>query len=214
MTTPATSLSFPSRSSGGAHPVALVTGANHGIGAATARALAARGARVLVTGLALDEPRDPAIPDAYDETRDPQPESVAAAIRTAGGSAAAVTCDLADDDAAPTLFDAAAPAFDAPVRILVNNAAGWVGDSFTDAITSCIAGSEEGVRAFFVPESDCAYAQERATDVPWTLRASLERGGPRSGTIEALTAMERHACATRRAHASRRPRWPAGACGR
>jgi 3-oxoacyl-[acyl-carrier protein] reductase len=133
--TPATSLSTPSRTSGGAHPVALVTGANHGIGAATAHALAARGARVLVTGLALDDPRDPGIPAAYYEGRARQPEAVAAAIRTAGGSAVAVARDLADDAAAPVLFDAAEAAFDAPVRILINNATGWVGDSFTGAAT-------------------------------------------------------------------------------
>ncbi len=131
----AISLSISSRTSGGASPVALVTGANHGIGAATARALAARGARVLVTGLALHEPRDPGIPAAYHEARSRQPESVAAAIRATGGSAVAVAWDLVDDAAAPGLFDAAEAAFDAPVRILVNNATGWVGDSFTGAAT-------------------------------------------------------------------------------
>jgi 3-oxoacyl-[acyl-carrier protein] reductase len=135
VTTPATSLSIPSRTSGGAHPVALVTGANHGIGAATAHALAARGARVLVTGLVLDDPRDPGIPAAYSEARARQPEAVAAAIRSAGGSAVAVARDLADDAAAPALFDAAEAAFDAPVRILINNASGWIGDSFTGAAT-------------------------------------------------------------------------------
>ena len=135
MTTPATSLSIPSHTSGGPHPVALVTGANHGIGAATAHALAARGARVLVTGLALEEARDPGIPAAYYQARAGQPESVAAAIRAEGGSAVAVARDLVDDAAAPGLFDAAEAAFDAPVRILVNNATGWVGDSFTGAGT-------------------------------------------------------------------------------
>jgi 3-oxoacyl-[acyl-carrier protein] reductase len=58
---------------------------------------------------------------------------VAAAIRAAGGSAVAVARDLADDAAAPSLFDAAEAAFDAPVRMLINNATGWVGDSFTGA---------------------------------------------------------------------------------
>ena len=132
------SLSIPSRTSGGPHPVALVTGANHGIGAATASALAACGARIVVTGLALDEPRDPGIPTAYYESRSRQPEAVAEAIREAGGSAVAVARDLACDAAVPELFDTAEAAFDAPVRILINNATGWVGDSFTSAATDHI----------------------------------------------------------------------------
>jgi 3-oxoacyl-[acyl-carrier protein] reductase len=40
--------------------VAIVTGANHGIGAATAVALAARGCSVLCTFLRIDEPAVPA----------------------------------------------------------------------------------------------------------------------------------------------------------
>ncbi|MTV26937.1 SDR family oxidoreductase [Nitriliruptoraceae bacterium ZYF776] len=110
-----------------------MTGANHGIGAATAHALAARGVRVLLTGLALDEPRDPGIPATYYDARARQPESVAAAIRAAGGTAVAVARDLRHDAAPAALFDAAEDAFDAPVRILVNNATGWIGDSFTGA---------------------------------------------------------------------------------
>ena len=138
MTTAATSLSIPSRTSGGPQPVALVTGANHGIGAATAHALAARGVRVVVTGLAIQEPRDPGIPAAYYQARARQPESVATAIRAAGGCAVGVASDLSVGAAAAALFDTAEAAFDAPIRILVHNATGWVGDSFAGAATDHI----------------------------------------------------------------------------
>jgi 3-oxoacyl-[acyl-carrier protein] reductase len=44
---------------------AIVTGANHGIGAATARALAGRGCAVLCTYLRVADPDDPGVPQAY-----------------------------------------------------------------------------------------------------------------------------------------------------
>ena len=49
--------------------VAIVTGANHGIGAATARELADRGSRVLVSYLRLEDAPDPGIPDTYRRNR-------------------------------------------------------------------------------------------------------------------------------------------------
>src|ERR1039457_3310415 len=51
--------------------VALVTGANQGIGAAAARALAAEGAPVFLTYLRVDRAGhgDPALPRTYDEVR-------------------------------------------------------------------------------------------------------------------------------------------------
>lgn len=120
----------PCRRHGGPRPVALVTGANHGIGAATAHALATAGARVLVTGLPLDAEGDAAIPDAYYENRARSPEAVAATIGEAGGDAIGVALDLTDDSAAAELFDSAESAFGDPVRILIHNATGWVADSF------------------------------------------------------------------------------------
>lgn len=128
----------PPRRRGGPAPVAIVTGANHGIGAATARTLAAAGARVLVTGLPIVEERDPTTPDAYYEARARSAEPIAAAIREAGGDAAAFDLDLAGDDAAARLYDAAESAFGDPVRVLVHNATGWVGDTFAASDTDAL----------------------------------------------------------------------------
>src|SRR5215472_13019692 len=49
--------------------VAIVTGANHGIGAATAQALAGRGCAVLCTFLRVEDPVDPGIPETYRDRR-------------------------------------------------------------------------------------------------------------------------------------------------
>jgi NAD(P)-dependent dehydrogenase (short-subunit alcohol dehydrogenase family) len=84
--------------------VAIVTGATSGIGAGTATALAAAGARVVVAG------RDP-----------DRGESVVEAIVGAGGAAVYAPHDLSDPEGGHRLVDAAKQAFGSP-QILVSNA--------------------------------------------------------------------------------------------
>ncbi|WP_330452518.1 MULTISPECIES: SDR family NAD(P)-dependent oxidoreductase [unclassified Streptomyces] len=82
----------------------LITGAGRGIGAATARLMAAEGARVLVTDLEGD-----------------RAESVAAEIRAAGSVAEARACDVADRAAVDAAVAYAVELFGG-LDVLVNNA--------------------------------------------------------------------------------------------
>jgi 3-oxoacyl-[acyl-carrier protein] reductase len=108
---------------------AIVTGANHGIGAAAAQALARRGCAVLCTYLRLDDPEDPGIPQAYRDYRARGAGAVTARITELGGTAVAVEADLSDPAAPARLFDTAEERL-GPVDILVNNATGWLADTF------------------------------------------------------------------------------------
>jgi len=109
--------------------VAIVTGANHGIGAATAQALADDGALVLVSYLRVDDPADDGVPETYRANRARDASAVIRSIRAAGGRAEAMEADLRDPATPARLFDAAEVAF-GPVDILVNNATGWRQDTF------------------------------------------------------------------------------------
>jgi NAD(P)-dependent dehydrogenase (short-subunit alcohol dehydrogenase family) len=85
--------------------LALVTGASRGIGAATAKALAAKGAHVVLTARTASDL-----------------ESVEEAIFTAGGSATIAPLDLAENDSIARLAAALADRWQA-LDILVLNAA-------------------------------------------------------------------------------------------
>jgi NAD(P)-dependent dehydrogenase (short-subunit alcohol dehydrogenase family) len=85
--------------------VAVVTGAASGIGAATATALAAEGARVVVADLDADGGTERA-----------------ALIRAAGGDALAVTVDISDEAAVESLVEQTLKAY-GRVDVLHNNAA-------------------------------------------------------------------------------------------
>jgi len=117
----------------GSH-TAIVTGANHGIGEATAAALAARGCAVLCTFLRVHDPAGPGLPAAYGDNRARDGAPVADRIRARGGRALAMEANLADPATAAALFDAAEEHL-GPVDILVNNASGWVADTFQPAYT-------------------------------------------------------------------------------
>src|SRR5262252_2674088 len=75
---------------------AIVTGANHGIGAAAAVALARRGCGVLCAFLRVDDPDDPGTPQAHRDHHARDGEAVVTQIRAEGGQAVAVEADLAD----------------------------------------------------------------------------------------------------------------------
>lgn len=115
--------------------VALVTGANHGIGAAAARALAAQGAPVLLAYLRLEPDPGDGTPVSYAVHRARRGEDVAREIEAGDGRAVAIEADLADPATPEALLDAAERDL-GPVEILVHNASGWLPDSF--------AGEEHG----------------------------------------------------------------------
>jgi 3-oxoacyl-[acyl-carrier protein] reductase len=124
--------------------VAIVTGANHGIGAATAERLAEGGCAVVITYLRGRVADDVATPERYQQNRMRSGDEVVERITTAGGKAIAVEADLLDATTPSMLFDRAEAEF-GPVDILVNNATGWsAGDSFASG-TFDVAGRTTAV---------------------------------------------------------------------
>jgi 3-oxoacyl-[acyl-carrier protein] reductase len=79
--------------------VALVTGANHGIGAATAIALAGCGAAVLVSYLRSENPED--YPEPYRTNRTKGTEETLDTIRNRGGRAISKEADLRESGIVP-----------------------------------------------------------------------------------------------------------------
>ncbi len=114
--------------------VAIVTGGNHGIGAATARALAAQGVAVFITYLRFPQPEDTAEASEpgeamYRRRQAMTADEVVQSIRESGGRAESWEVDLSDPEVIPEVFDRAEAAF-GPVEILVNNAAHSESDTF------------------------------------------------------------------------------------
>jgi 3-oxoacyl-[acyl-carrier protein] reductase len=156
--------------------VAIVTGANHGIGAAVARRLAARGVGVLLTYLRLDDAPDPGVPEAYRRHRAAGATELVEEIEAAGGRAVAVEADLTSPDAPASLFDAAEGEL-GPVDILVNNATGWVQDTFTPAERDAFGRALRPVTSQSFARQFAVDAQAAALLIAEFARRHIERGG-------------------------------------
>ena len=107
--------------------IALVTGANHGIGAATAAVLAELGADVAITYLRTG---DPDRSDDYNTARAADGSRTEEAVQALGRRALAVEADLSDPAIPEQLFDQIESDL-GPVSVLVHNASGWRKDSFS-----------------------------------------------------------------------------------
>jgi 3-oxoacyl-[acyl-carrier protein] reductase len=126
--------------------VVLITGANHGIGAATAKAFAAQETKVFVTYYRGESPYSEeeleqalqvgAGGDVLYRAMQQQPvEPLIGQIQAQGGAAAAREADLANPENIPCLFDWCEAEF-GPVDILVNNHTYCVLETFDPALTT------------------------------------------------------------------------------
>jgi 3-oxoacyl-[acyl-carrier protein] reductase len=155
--------------------VALVTGANHGIGAAIARRLGGCGARVVLTYLRLFDDPNPDVPSTYRSDRASDASEVIRSIRAGGGDATQIEADLATDGTPSALFDAAEERY-GPVDVLVNNASGWTPDTFGQAASDRLG---RGLRPVSASTIDAVFAVDaRATAllIAEFARRHVERG--------------------------------------
>ena len=126
--------------------VVLVTGANHGIGAATAHAFAAQGAKVAITywrdpahysgaELAVAQAAGIGGDALYRAEQQRDGQLMAARIRAEGGTAVAQEMDLGNSANIPVLFDWCETQL-GPVDVLVNNHTYCVLETFDPALVT------------------------------------------------------------------------------
>jgi 3-oxoacyl-[acyl-carrier protein] reductase len=163
--------------------VALVTGANHGIGAATAVALGQLGADVGLTYLRLRHGSGTLA--EYAQPREATADAVMADVIAAGSRACAIEADLADPGAPRRVFDDVEAAL-GPVSILVNNASGWRLDSFVAEPATRYGWESELVSSTTFDAQFLVDARGAALLIAELARRTRERGD-RWGRIVGLT---------------------------
>ena len=126
--------------------VVLITGANHGIGAATATAFAAHGAKEFITYYRetcpyteeeLERARKAGVGGdvLYRAMQQQSAEPLVRQVRSQGGVAIAHEAELSDTDNIPALFDLCEAQL-GPVEVLVNNHTHCVLETFDPALTT------------------------------------------------------------------------------
>jgi 3-oxoacyl-[acyl-carrier protein] reductase len=108
--------------------IVLITGANHGIGAATAIAFAKQKAKIFATYLRINNNERNDTPD-YKNNQAKDANEVIGQIRSLDGVVKSLEADLSDVSKIPLLFDTAEKTV-GPIDVLVNNAAYCVPDTF------------------------------------------------------------------------------------
>ena len=145
--------------------VVLITGGNHGIGAATALALAAEGAKVFVTYYRgpsrysdeeLAKARDAGVGGdvLYRAMQQQSADPLVRQIRSQGGAAVAHEADLSNPDNIPRLFDLCEAEL-GPVDVLVNNHTHCVLETFDPAR---VTGEGSGIRLVTADGIDAHFA--------------------------------------------------------
>lgn len=168
--------------------VAIVTGANHGIGAAVCIELARTGASVVAAYFPVEH-RSSLDEDQYAKNRAGDAGWVVEKIQNGGGEAVPCEADLRRDGAAGELFDLAESKL-GPVDILINNASDWIADSFGDSASDRLGRGLSPVtpetvdRSLAVDARGAAlmiaeYAKRhRAHELAWGRIIGITSGGP------------------------------------